>query len=383
MAHIRNRGKRRDGSTIWQARMPDPARPGGTRQIERTFRTKQEAQDWLTQQQSSILHGTYVNPATAKRPFGDVLTAWQESWHNLSPTTADRYAGILRLYLQPAFGTQPIGSVTFERVQRFINALAQEHAAGTVRNIYACLRNACSTGFRMQLLRINPCTGVVLPKSPREEMLFLSAEEVAALADAIDPFYRTAVYVAAYTGLRAGEQWALQRQDVDLANSRVHVRRARQEVGGVITIGPTKTAGSRRTISLPMFLTEMLREHMRSVPLNPDALVFTSKRGQPVRHGLLVRRRFKPAVTKALPPHLHGLRWHDLRHTAASLAVAAGAHPKLISARLGHASVAITLDRYSHLFPSAEEALAAQLDAAYAAGTGQCNAPAGALVPLR
>src|SRR5689334_8917475 len=144
--HIRKRGKRRDGTWRWQARMPDPARAGTTHQIERTFRTRQEAEDWLTDNQHSVRSGTFVSPKQAERPFNDVLAAWQESWPNLSPTTADRYANIVKNYLRPTFGTTPIGHLTHEAVQRYVNTLNQDHAPGTVRNVYACLRNACSRG---------------------------------------------------------------------------------------------------------------------------------------------------------------------------------------------------------------------------------------------
>ena len=93
--------------------------------------------------------------------------------------------------------------------------------------------------------------------------------------------------------------------------------------------------------------------------------MFPSKTGKPLRHNLFYRRHFKPAARAALPAAKHGLRFHDLRHTCAALSVAAGAHVKLISARLGHSSVQITLDRYAHLFPSVEEALGEQLDVLY------------------
>jgi integrase len=373
MAHIRKRGRRKDGSTIWQARMPDPSRPGGTAQIERTFRTKQEAEDWLTGQASGLLSGTYISPKQAERPFSDVLRAWEETWHTLSPTTAARYGQIVRKYLEPEFGARKIGAITPELVQRYVNRLSETHAPGTVRNVYAALRNACTRAVRMGIMRTNPAADIVLQSSSREPMQFLTAEEVSAVADAIAK-NRTkansrangplAVYLAAYTGLRAGEQWALQRQDVDLANARLYIRRARREVNGHITFGPTKTAGSRRTVTLPAFLVDMLREHMKTVPLQPDALIFTSARGLPVRHGLFVRRHWLPAVRRALPGR--HIRWHDLRHTCASLLVNAGAHPLLVSKQLGHSSVTITLDRYSHLFPSVTEALAEQLDRAYA-----------------
>jgi integrase len=123
-------------------------------------------------------------------------------------------------------------------------------------------------------------------------------------------------------------------------------------------------------MSLPTFLRKMLSEHLSLATGGdgPDALVFPSKNGHPLRHNLFYRRHFRLAAQRALPPEKTGLRFHDLRHTCASLAIAAGAHPKLISARLGHSSIQITLDRYSHLFPSVEEALAEALDAIYAAG---------------
>jgi len=248
----------------------------------------------------------------------------------------------------------------------------------------------------MGMLKVNPCTQIDLPSSPREEMLCLTAEEVRAVAEAVDPFYRVLVYTAAYTGLRAGELLALERRDIDLKRGTLSVRRARREVSGHITTGPTKTAGSRRTVSLPAFLRDMLAGHMANVPIAPDSLVFASKTAKPLRHNLFYRRHFKRAVAGhtdkkgvyhpgVLPPHLHGLRWHDLRHTCASLSIAAGAHPKLIAARLGHSSVQITLDRYGHLFPSVEASLAEALDATFAesAANGTAADATGTVTELR
>ena len=372
--HVRRREFRaKDGKVTrrsWQARYTDPADP--RRRVEKTFRTKREAEDWLVSQQAAVLAGTHIGPRQSERPFKDVIDAWKESWGaRLSPTTARRYEQIVALYLLPEFGNRPIGAITHEAVQRYVNRLATDPsiAPGTVRNVYAVLRNAMNKAVRMGLARVNPCTAIDLPRSPREEMLFLTAGEVAAVADAITGYYKTLVYTAAYTGLRAGELLALQRQDVDLLRGTLHVRRALKDVGGRLSFGPTKTYATR-TIALPRFLREMLGEHLAQ-PLSggngPDALVFPSQTGLPLRHQLFYRRHFKPAVRRALPPGKHGLRFHDLRHTCAALSIAAGAHPKLISARLGHSSVTITLDRYGHLFPSVEEALAEKLDAAFGA----------------
>jgi integrase len=396
--HIRKRHKpecaRRHDKTrrcncngSWQARVPDAVR-GGTHKIERTFSSEREAKDWLVSQQASVLQGAWVDPRKAERPFSEVVQAWRESWPGrLSPTTERRYASILDNYLLPEFGKTPVGRVTHEAVQRYINRLAaekdedekQSHAPGTVRNVYAVLRTALAKGVRLGMLTTNPCLNIDLPRARREEMLFLTADEVRAVAEKIDPRYRVFIYTAAYTGMRAGELAGLQRQDVDLLRGVVHVRRALKDVNGHLELGPTKTH-AQRTIALPTFLREMLTDHLASETsggTGPDAYVFTMKGGAPLRHGLVYNRYFRRAVAGytrrgvkvpgALSPAKHGLRFHDLRHTCAALSIAAGAHPKLIASRLGHSTIQITLDRYGHLFPSVEEALADALDAAFAA----------------
>jgi integrase len=402
MAHIRrrhkadcaqreNNAKRCNCNGSWQARYTDPSR-GGTHKIERTFRTKQEAEDWLTLQRSGVLQGTHVDPRQSDRPFNDVLTAWRESWSGrLSPTTERRYTSILNNYLVPEFGATPIGRITHEAVQRYVNRLAAavdaegkpEHAPGTVRNVYAVLRTAMAKGVRLNMVKVNPCLNVDLPRARREEMLFLTADEVRAVAEKIDGHYRVLIYTAAYTGLRAGELGGLQRGDVDLLRGVIHVRRALKDVNGRLELGPTKTH-AQRTVSLPTFLRDMLRDHLSADTLGgtgPDAYVFTLKGGGPLRHGQVYGRYFRRAVAGwkdargvhhpgALPERLHGLRFHDLRHTCAALSIAAGAHPKLIASRLGHSTIQITLDRYGHLFPSVEESLAEALDAAFAAESG-------------
>jgi integrase len=365
--HIRKR------NTKWQARYPDPHSP--TRRIERTFRTKQEAQAWLIQQQASILTGGHVDPRKADRPFTQVVEAWKESWPNrLEPLTQGTYSQALDCHILPEFGQRKVGSITHSAIQRWVYRLSASTSLSpaTVHKVYRVLRTAMGDGVRNGTIAVNPCTAIRLPRMARQEMLFLEADQVAAVAETITPHYRVLVYTAAYTGLRAGELGGLRRQDVDLLRGVLHVNQALKDVGGRLEFGPTKTH-ERRTIALPGFLKAMLAEHLTQ-PTNtapggvgPDALVFTSTTGLPLRHGLFYRRHFKVAVRAALPPPLHGLRFHDLRHTCAALSIAAGAHPKLISARLGHSSITITLDRYGHLFPSVEEALADALDAAFTA----------------
>jgi integrase len=142
---------------------------------------------------------------------------------------------------------------------------------------------------------------------------------------------------------------------------------AATEVNGRLTWGPTKT-GERRTVSLPHFLADQLGAYLADRPHGPDALVFGMPQGGPLRASEWGERYFRPAVRAAGLPE--DLRVHDLRHTAASLAIRENASVKIVQAMLGHRSATQTLDRYGHLYPSDLDALAERLDQAYTAAAG-------------
>jgi integrase len=224
-------------------------------------------------------------------------------------------------------------------------------------------------------------------------MTILTAEEIRALVGAVErPSDRLAVYVAAYTGLRAGELCALQRRDADLLGRRLLIGRTLRDERGHLTFSTTtKTDGSRRVVSLPTFLVNMLTEHLATLPTDADALLFTSlaaataarqasraQSGTACRASRVQARRPRrsrqtrpgeapPACTpggegqRPLPrPALHVRRVADR----------GGRHPLEIKTRLGHASITTTMDRYRQLFPRTEAALADALDATYDAGNG-------------
>src|SRR6266508_168139 len=162
--HIRKLGKRRDGTWRWVAFMPDPSK-GGTAKIQKTFRRKEEAEDWLVSEGASKRQGTWVDPRRAEQPFRAVVEAWRESWLDIEPKTRAGYETIIRCHLLPEFGNTPVSRVTTEAVQSYINRISKTAGSGTVRNIYAALRNALNTGVRIKLLVVNPCTGVKLPRA--------------------------------------------------------------------------------------------------------------------------------------------------------------------------------------------------------------------------
>jgi integrase len=249
-------------------------------------------------------------------------------------------------------------------------------APATVQKSYQLLGKVMGAAVDAGMLAQSPCRRVPLPKVEREEMRFLTSAEVVTLADAIAPRYRPLVLVGAYGGLRIGELAGLRRNRVDLLRGTVTVAEIVVEVRGVLHIGPPKTRASRRTVGLPRFVVGELAVHLAE-PGDPQSFVFTAPQGGPLRVTGFRARVWRPATRAA---GLDGLRIHDLRHTAVALWIAAGANPKEVAARAGHASVSFTLDRYGHLYPEADTVLRDRLDALY--GTTQ-PAPASTVVHLR
>jgi len=422
--------KRKDGSNVWRARYPDPLK-GGTAQIEKRFRTKSEAERWLARAGVAVQDGTHIGRAKAETRFADVADAWRETWADLEPKTRAGYENILKKHVMPRYGKAKVSAIDAAAIQRHVNELATErlpatprHPNGrhrspnTVRRIYGVVRSVLRVAVERGHIRSNPCDAVRLPKGVAghnrpideevgsDEKLFLTPAQVRALAEGVPARYRVAVYVAAYCGLRAGEQWALRRRDIDLLHGELHVTRALKDINSSaesmaadkgLLIGPTKT-GKRRKMKLPAFLIPLLTDHLAldSPGGNgPDDLLFPSPTGKPQRHGNFYRTVFRPTVTRRscnecgarvtvkaercptdgcaseafsylLPERLHKLRWHDLRHTCASLSLAVSPDLYIVMRRLGHRDIQTTINIYGHMLPSVDAALATGLDALHA-----------------
>lgn len=399
--------KRADGSPVWRARYPDPLK-GGTAQIEKRFRSKGDAQSWLKRRGVAVLDGTHIDRSKAETRFADVADAWRGTWADLEPKTRAGYEAILKKHVLPRYGKAKVAAVDAEAIQKHMNSLAVTHAPNTVRRIYGVVRGILRVAVERGHIRSNPADAVRLPKKKtatreaRGRMLFLDPSEVRALAEAMPAVYRLPLYVAAYCGLRAGELWALRRRDVDLLHGVLHVEQALKEISSTadsvaadtgLIFGPTKTHQTRK-LTLPAFLVPLLTEHLASDSpggSGPDDLLFPSPTGKPMRHGLFYRRIFKPtvkgraakperkvpngngwrtipaepAIPAALPERLHGLRWHDLRHTCASLSLAVAPNLHIVKERLGHEDIRTTINVYGHLLPSVDAALADGLNVLY------------------
>ena len=207
-------------------------------------------------------------------------------------------------------------------------------------------------------------------------MLFLTPDQLAQLAETVDPRYRALILTAGYSGLRAGELSALKVDRVLFLRRRLAVVAAHSEVSGRLVTKSTKTR-RRREVPIPGSLVEILAEHVARYP-SPDGFVFTAAEGGPIRHRNFYRRHYKPAVIAAELPV--DLRFHDLRHTAAAILIEQGCNEKQLSTFLGDTSRAI--ERYKHLFDGHEDALMGRVDDTLAATLVSLWGPDGVPTPL-
>jgi integrase len=189
-------------------------------------------------------------------------------------------------------------------------------------------------------------------------MKIITPDQVHELAEAIDPRYRVMVLTAAYTGLRWGETAGLQLPNIDFLRRSLRVTGTLVEVSGQVSLGPPKTKRSARKLSISRTLADEIGVHIGRYP-DSDGWIFPAPEGGPIRATNWRRRVWAPAVSAA---GLEPMRFHDLRHTHASMLIAQGEHPKVIAERLGHSSITVTLDVYGHLMPGMDERVADRLE---------------------
>lgn len=364
---------RQKQSGRWEARYRDAR---GTMHA-RTFPTKTAAVRWSREIETDVRRGDWVDPRLTRTTLAHWADEYLSTIVHLRAVTRGDYERQLRVHILPALGELPIGHIEPVDVRRFLAQLRSTGMAPkTLQKVRLVLRQVLETARTSGAMKANPCEGIRLPRAEAKEPLFLTAEQVEALALATPPPYDLLVRSAAATGLRPSELCGLRIGRLNLVRGSVEVAEALTVVKGRTEVGPTK-GGTRRTVQLTRSLCDQLEHHMANRaselgrPADPDDYVFTAPAGGPLRRDLLHRRIFRPAVAAAGLPER--LRMHDLRHTCASLLVLLGAHPKVIQEWLGHRSITVTMDVYGHLFPSLNEALAERLDDVF---TQAAKAPA-------
>ena len=379
---IRNRGGKRqpNGSYkggSWTAYWRETI--GGTtvQRAKGGFPTKAAAQDFLNGVLTAIKDGTYVPPT--KTTFGEFLL---ETWlpaqrQRLRDSTYEDYERRIRQHIVPTLGTVPIqelGAFALDRLYAELLSGGSARGGGlspkSVRNVHIVIRKALRDAARKQIVTRNVAVDADPPRIPAHgdsNLPTWKPEELRTFLDGVREHHLAPAFVlAASTGMRRGEVLGLRWEDVDLESRTVTIRRTLLSVGYRITPGQPKTARGRRIISIDTGTAAVLRAHRGQQAeqaavvgrrTTPDDFVFSRPDGSPI-HPDLFTKTFDRNVRRL---GLRRVRLHDLRHTYATLALRAGVDAKTVSSRLGHATVAFTLDVYTKAVPQLDRSAADQV----------------------
>jgi integrase len=361
------RGSIRRKDNGWSYRVdlgPDPA-TGRRRQVAKQgFRTRKAAEASLNEVLNGISSGSVVSRSamTTEEYLNDWLASQE---HRLRPTSLHSYRMAIKR-ITDELGKVPMQALTPLQIEKFYAELLRSGgrnrrplSAKTVRNSHVVLRKALSDAERLGLVHRNAAAAARPPSFSRPEFATWSSEDLREFFSGIrDERVFAPLVVLATTGMRRGEVLGLRWSDVDLDAGQLSIVQTLTAVDGVPTFGATKTSRSRRTVYVDPQTVNVLREHRKrqrrerlvagpAWTAKPD-LVFRDEAGVLIHPDRFSREFSRVVAASGLAP----IRLHDLRHTYATLALKAGVHPKVVSERLGHATVGITLDLYSHVTPA-------------------------------
>jgi integrase len=346
---------------------------GKRRYLNKTIKgNKKDAETYLNTLLASISAGTFVEPV--KLTVDEYLDRWlvNVAKARLRERTYYDYSEKLGRYVRSHIGRLKLADVRPLDVQAIYTAMGERGLSPrTIRYTHAILSSTFKQAVRWNMLARNPCEAVELPRMERKEMQALSPEEVGRfLTQSTMDEYGVLFAFAIATGMRPEEYLALKWSDIDLeSRTSIVTRTLVWRKGGGWYFGEPKTTRSRRTVTFPESIAKGLRTHRsRQVKTKlrlgssylAENLVFATLQGTPVNLRNLTQRHFKPILTRA--GLSESLRLYDLRHTCASLLLGANEHPKIVSERLGHASITLTLDTYSHVLPSMQQAASDKLE---------------------
>jgi len=339
------------------------------RRISKSFKTRGDCRDWLRKMQNKVDQGLTFKGS--RLTFTEYLQDWlvvHES--QLSPKTAQRYAQICRDYIIPSIGNIKLSDMTMEHIEKFYrDMLIQGESARNIRWIHSVLHRSLNDAVKRGAIGFNAAHGVRLPKLPHREMDILNENEVQQFLIAAQGNRHEALFhIAVKTGIRQGELLGLKWKDLNWDLGTVIVQRQVQRVKGHgMVFMPPKTKSGRRTIKLGEDALHVLREHLAKQRINQQVagerwqdmgLIFPSQVGTPQSTSNLLKE-YKQLLKQV---GLRGIRFHDLRHTAASLMLNHGVPALVVSKILGHSKPSTTLDIYGHVIPVMQDSVASLMD---------------------
>jgi len=366
MARKRGQGegsifKRKDG--LWAAQMTVQGK-----HVSKYFKSQSECREWLRKIRTQVDDGlTFAMAQTSVNVF---LTEWlilNET--SVRPKTSDQYRQIVRQHIVPDLGMIKLKDLNPRQIQAlYSRKMESGTSARTVILIHAVLRRALNHALKLGMIGRNPALAVIRPKFKRKEMKTLSDSQVRTLLSFADgDRFEVLFWLAVTTGLRQGELLGLKWSDVDWTGRQLRIQRQLQRLRGGLAFSEPKSAAGRRVIALGVTTIEKLRKHQSLQVSDIKAagkfwkehdMIFPSSTGTPMDPSNLYHNFKKLLITAGLPD----VRFHDLRHTAATLMLQQGVHPKVVQERLGHSDISMTLNTYSHVLPGMQDEAAGKLD---------------------
>lgn len=337
------------------------------RMKKRGFRTKKEAESAMVQAKADLERGERVKD---KKLTVDVyLKSWFENKQNINAITRELYESYLRIHIIPGLGHHQLSKLSSMDIQNFISTLRQkELAENTIKRIFSVINTALNQACKMELVRRNVAGAVSKPKGERRELKVWDLDTIHTFLEATHDGsrYSIVMYLALMTGMRQGELLGLRWSDIDFDQKTIHIQQSLARDGKTINHA-LKSKKSIRSVAISRETAVRLKEHRKLIVMEmvkegenyqKNDLVICTSRGTPASSRSIMKVWNKFIERLELPR----ITFHDLRHTHASLLLQQGVHPKVVSERLGHSSVVITLDTYSHLLPNLQADAADGLD---------------------
>lgn len=356
----------------WEARY---RRPDGKTARKGGFLRKRDAEAYIDEVEVAKRSGTYLAPSDGAATVGKLGTEWLEA-HEIAvkPSTFHSDESAWRVHVQPKWGGRGVGTIRHTEVRAWVAAISADRSATTVKRAHGVLAAILDGAVRDRRIPSNPAREVKTPRKIKKSKPYLTHKQVERLA--VASRYPDFIRFLAYTGLRWGEGTGLRVRHLDVKRRRVAVEENAVIVNGHVQSGTPKTH-ERRTVPYPAFLDDALKRARKGK--RDDSLLWPAIEGGYIAQGNAVSGWFAGAVKRVIaedveaadearnngedePAIMPRVTPHDLRHTAASLAISAGANVKAVQRMLGHASAAMTLDTYAELFEDDLDEVANALD---------------------
>lgn len=343
--------------TAWrvQYRSPD-----GKSRTKQGFRTKNEAQAWAEKNATAVREGDWIDPNAGRITVGELGKRWVDSLTHLKPSTLRVVKQHWNNYVLPRWGTTPVSAIKHSEIQEWVASI--DRSATIVRGAHNTLSQILDMAVADGRIKKNPAKGCKLPRKGKPRKVYLTMEQLTALADECSTRSEL-VLLLGTSGLRWGEAVALRPCDLDPLRNRINVERNAVTVGSAVHIGTPKTH-ERRSIAVAGYVMQLLLKVSENTPA--DGLIWARADGEPLRvpghgswfHGAMERAMGKDETFPRVTPH-------GLRHVAAGLLINSGANVLVVQRQLGHASATMTLDQYAELFDDGLDSIAAKLDESF------------------